>query len=227
MADTRLGHPERTRINDNLGWQHADHKRWGHPKKCLERKIKSAECKRERERNAKSKIHMAWVFFSSRFGSPWVFPGKFNLSISEPFTLNSPQGRSITVICCPRSPPDHAIKIPIKSDCFLFLKVKLCLSRWKGTWTWTLERRHMRQETHPLWTIEGCCPFRFPPQAALVWAALSWRVYYSLESQSEPSQGLGGQTLATRKEGWGHGYNISTQDTEAMGFVGLKPAWST
>lgn len=48
-TDTRLGHPEWARINDNLAWQHADHKRWGHPKKCLgeENKISRA---RERGR---------------------------------------------------------------------------------------------------------------------------------------------------------------------------------
>lgn len=31
----RLGHPECTRINDNLAWQHPDHKKWSHPRKCF------------------------------------------------------------------------------------------------------------------------------------------------------------------------------------------------
>lgn len=118
------------------------------------------------------------------------------------------------------------IKIPIKSNCFLFLKVKLCFSRLNRTQTWTLERKLTRQETHLLGAIV-CCPLRFPPQAALVLAVLSWRVYYSLESQKESSQALGKETLATTKEGWGHVCNLSPRKAEEMGFVGSKPPWST
>lgn len=55
------------------------------------------------------------------------------------------------------------IKIPIKSNCFLFLKVKLCFSRLNRTQTWTLERKLTRQETHLLGAIV-CCPLRFHPR---------------------------------------------------------------
>lgn len=98
----RVGHPECTRINDNLAWQHPDHKRWSHPRKCFveENKINRT---RKRRKSMKSEIYIAQVFFPINFGSPWVFPGKFNLHVSEPFTLNSPPCCFVRAICCPRS----------------------------------------------------------------------------------------------------------------------------
>lgn len=70
----------------------------------LQKKIKSAEWKKKKK-SLMSEIYIVQAFPPINFGSPWVFPGKFNLRVSEPFTLNSPRRRCfIRVICCPRSP---------------------------------------------------------------------------------------------------------------------------
>lgn len=84
-----LGHPVCTRINDNLVWQHSDHKKWSHHRKCLVEGNKI-------NRGKKRKKHKVWntdcpSTFPMNFGSPWVFPEKFNLYDSEPFILYSPK----------------------------------------------------------------------------------------------------------------------------------------
>lgn len=87
----RRDHPECTRINDNWVWQHPDHKRWSHPRKCFAEENKISRVKKKKKQEKKnplmSEIYIVQAFPPINFGSPWVFPGKFNLRVSEPFTL--------------------------------------------------------------------------------------------------------------------------------------------
>lgn len=133
----------------------------------LQKKIKSAEWKRKKEKKSlMSEIYIVQAFPPINFGSPWVFPGKFNLRVSEPFTLNSPRRRCfVRVICCPRSPLNLVHKGFLgKRLFFFFLEMKLCFSRLKGTWKWTLNSELLRRKT------ERGSSFRFPTQGALVLA---------------------------------------------------------
>lgn len=135
----------------------------------LQKKIKSAEWKKKKK-SLMSEIYIVQAFPPINFGSPWVFPGKFNLRVSEPFTLNSPRRRCfIRVICCPRSPLNLVRKDFLWKRLF-FLEMKLCFSRLKGTWKWTLNSELLRPKT------ESGSSFRFPTQGVLVLATSQERV---------------------------------------------------
>lgn len=104
----------------------------------LQKKIKPAEWKKKRRRKKSlmSEIYIVQAFPPINFASPWVFPGKFNLRVSEPFTLNSPRRRCfVRVICCPRSPLNlvrKGIFFFYESDCFSFsLKWNYASPDWK------------------------------------------------------------------------------------------------